>query len=245
MGQKVHPVGSRLGFIKTWDEKWFGGKNFRQMLHEDIRIREFIKKKLHQTGVGKVRIERAGKSLRVDIHTARPGLVIGKKGADIENLRTDIEELTDQKVFINIIPIKKPELDAQVLAAGIAMQLEKKMPYRRVMKRAISRAMEGGAGGIKVCISGRLGGAEIARREWLKEGRIPLQTFRADIDYGFAESITTYGQIGVKVWIFKEEVTKKAEQEEVGEPVHKEEKEEKEKKTEKDEVNTDANAQES
>ncbi|MFB0526765.1 MAG: 30S ribosomal protein S3 [bacterium] len=249
MGQKVHPVGSRLGFIKSWDAKWFGGKNFRQMLHEDIRIREFIKKKLHQTGVGKVRIERAGKSLRVDIHTARPGLVIGKRGADIENLKTDLEELTDQKVFINIIPIKKPELDAQIVAAGIAMQLEKKMPYRRVMKRAISRAMEGGAGGIKVCISGRLGGAEIARTEWLKEGRIPLQTFRADIDYGFAESFTTYGQIGVKVWIFKEELTKKAQQgEEVSEPARKEEtkeKEEKVEKSEKDEVNTDANAQES
>jgi len=248
LGQKVHPVGSRLGFIKSWDAKWFGGKNFRQMLHEDIRIREFIKKKLHQTGVGKVRIERAGKSLRVDIHTARPGLVIGKRGADIENLRTDLEELTDQKVFINIIPIRKPELDAQVLAAGIAMQLEKKMPYRRVMKRAISRAMDSGAGGIKVCVSGRLGGAEIARTEWLKEGRIPLQTFRADIDYGFAESFTTYGQIGVKVWIFKEELTKKAQQEEVSEPAQKEEKKEKEEKvekSEKDEVNTDANAQES
>jgi len=244
LGQKVHPVGSRLGFIKTWDAKWFGGKHLRQMLHEDIALREFIKKKLHQSGVGKVRIERAGKSLRVDIHTARPGLVIGKKGADIENLRTDLEEMTDQKVFINIIPIKKPELDAQVVAAGVAMQLEKKMPYRRVMKRAISRAMESGAGGIKVCVSGRLGGAEIARTEWLKEGRIPLQTFRADIDYGFAESFTTYGQIGVKVWIFKEELTKKAEDEKVAEPAHKEEKE-KVKENQKDEVNTDANAQES
>jgi small subunit ribosomal protein S3 len=259
LGQKVHPVGSRLGFIKSWDAKWFGGKNLPQMLHEDIIIREFIKKKLHQSGVGKVKIERAGKSLRVDIHTARPGLVIGKRGADIENLRTDLEEMTDQKVFINIIPIKKPELDAQVVATGVAMQLEKKMPYRRVMKRAISRAMDGGAGGIKVCVSGRLGGAEIARTEWLKEGRIPLQTFRADIDYGFTESFTTYGQIGVKVWIFKEELTKKAQQEEVGEPANKEEekkekkeekvekenKEEKVEKSEKDEVNTDANAQES
>jgi len=245
LGQKVHPVGSRLGFIKTWEAKWFGGKSFPHMLHEDIAIREFIKKKLYQTGVGKIRIERAGKSLRVDIHTARPGLVIGKKGADIENLRTDLEEITDQKVFINIIPIKKPELDAQVVAIGIAMQLEKKMPYRRVIRRAISRAMESGAGGIKVCVSGRLGGAEIARTEWLKEGRIPLQTFRADIDYGFAESFTTYGQIGVKVWIFKEELTKKAEEAEVGETAPKEEKEKIE-ENQKDEVdNTDANAQES
>jgi len=244
LGQKVHPVGSRLGFIKTWDAKWFAGKNFRHLLHEDIALREFIKKKLYQSGVGRVKIERAGKSVRVDIHTARPGLVIGKKGADIENLRNDLEEMTDQKVFINIIPIKKPELDAQVVAEGIALQLEKKMPYRRVMKRAISRAMEGGAEGIKVCISGRLGGAEIARREWLKEGRIPLQTFRADIDYGFSESFTTYGQIGVKVWIFKEEVTKKAEQEEVGETAQKEEKEKLE-GNEKDKVNTDANAQKS
>ncbi|MFQ5866995.1 MAG: 30S ribosomal protein S3 [bacterium] len=235
MGQKVHPVGSRLGFIKTWDAKWFGGKNLRRMLHEDIALREFIKKKLHQSGVGKIKMERAGKSLRVDIHTARPGLVIGKRGADIENLRTDLEEMTDQKVFINIIPIKKPEMDAQVVAEGIAMQLEKKMPYRRVMKRAISRAMESGAGGIKVCVSGRLGGAEIARTEWLKEGRIPLQTFRADIDYGFAESFTTYGQIGVKIWIFKEDV---------GEPAHTEEKEKVE-QSQKDEVKTDANAQES
>jgi len=244
LGQKVHPVGSRLGFIKSWDAKWFGGKNFRHMLHEDIVIKEFLKKKLYQSGVGKIKIERAGKSLRVDIHTARPGLVIGKKGADIENLRNDLEEITDQKVFINIIPIKKPELDAQVVAEGIALQLEKKMPYRRVMKRAISRAMESGAGGIKVCVSGRLGGAEIARTEWLREGRIPLQTFRADIDYGFAESFTTYGQIGVKVWIFKEELTKKAEEEEVGEPAHKEEKEKVE-ESQKDEVNTDADAQES
>lgn len=266
MGQKVHPVGSRLGFIKTWSAKWFGGKNLSQMLHEDITIREFIKKKLHQSGVGKVIIERAGKSLRVDIHTARPGVVIGKRGADIENLRTDLEEMTDQKVFINIIPIRKPEMDAQVVAAGVALQLEKKMPYRRIMKRAILRAMEGGVGGIKVCVSGRLGGAEIARTEWLKEGRIPLQTFRADIDYGFAESFTTHGLIGVKVWIFKEELTKKDQQEELGEPAYKEEKEKKEekidkekkeekvdkekkeeevKKSEKDEVNTDANAQES
>jgi len=244
LGQKVHPVGSRLGYIKSWDAKWFGGKKFPHMLHEDIAIREFIKKKLYQSGVGKIRIERAGKSLRVDIHTARPGLVIGKKGADIENLRTDLEEITDQKVFINIIPIKKPELDAQVVAIGIAMQLEKKMPYRRVIKRAISRAMESKAGGIKVCVSGRLGGAEIARTEWLKEGRIPLQTFRADIDYGFAESFTTYGQIGVKVWIFKEELTKRAEEAEAGETAPKEEKEKVEENGE-DEVNADANAKES
>jgi small subunit ribosomal protein S3 len=244
LGQKVHPVAGRLGFIKTWDAKWFGGKNFRHILHEDIALREFIKKKLYQSGVGKIKIERAGKALRVDIYTARPGLVIGKRGADIENLRKDLEEITDYKLFINIIPIKKPELDAQVVAEGIAMQLEKKMPYRRVMKRAISRAMESGAGGIKVCVSGRLGGAEIARREWLKEGRIPLQTFRADIDYGFAESLTTYGQIGVKIWIFKEELTKKAEEGEVGEIADKEEKEKVEESPE-NEVNTDANAQES
>jgi small subunit ribosomal protein S3 len=237
-------VGSRLGFIKSWDAKWFGGKNFRHLLHEDIAIRQVLKKKLYQSGVGKIKIERAGKSLRVDIHTARPGLVIGKKGADIENLKKDLEEVTDKKVFINIIPIKKPELDAQVVAEGIALQLEKKMPYRRVMKRAILRAMESGAGGIKICVSGRLGGAEIARTEWLKEGRIPLQTFRADIDYGFAESFTTYGQIGVKVWIFKEELTKKAEEEEVSETPHKEG-EEKVEKSQKDEVNTDADAQES
>jgi len=244
LGQKVHPVGSRLGFIKTWDSKWFGGKKFRDILHEDIGLREFIKKKLYQSGVGKIKIERAGKALRVDILTARPGLVIGKRGADIENLRKDLEDMSDQKVFINIIPIKKPELDAQVVAEGIALQLEKKMPYRRVMKRAISRAIESGAGGIKVCVSGRLGGAEIARTEWLKEGRIPLQTFRADIDYGFSEALTTYGQIGVKVWIFKEEVTRKPEEGEVSEPVEKEEKE-KVAETEEEEVDIDVDAQES
>jgi len=243
VGQKVHPVGSRLGFIKTWDAKWFGGKKLRDMLHEDIALRQFIKRKLYQSGVGKIRIERAGKSLRVDINTARPGLVIGKKGADIENLRNELEEMTNYKIFINIVPIKKPELDAQVVAEGIALQLVKKMPYRRAMKRAISRAIESGAAGIKVCVSGRLGGAEIARTAWLKEGRVPLQTFRANIDYGFAESLTTYGQIGVKVWIFNEEPMKKAEEAEVVKAAEKEE--EKVEETPEDEVTTDADAQES
>jgi small subunit ribosomal protein S3 len=179
------------------------------LLEEDRRIRRYLRAKLEGAAVSRVRIERAGKHLRVNIFTARPGIVIGKKGSDIENLSRDIEAMTDRRTFVNVMEIKRPELDAQLVAEGVALQLEKKVGFRRVMKKAIERTMAAGALGIKVRISGRLGGAEIARTEWLKEGRVPLQTFRADIDYGFAEALITMGRIGVKVWIFKKEHFKK------------------------------------
>lgn len=205
MGQKVNPIGFRLGVNKTWDAKWFSKKNVPDLIQEDIKMRDFVKKKLFLAGVGRIVIERAGKSIRVNIHAARPGFVIGKKGADIEALKTSLEQFTDAKVNINILPIRKPELNAQIVAEDIAQQLLKRGSFRRILKKSITRAMTSGAQGIKVRISGRLGGAEIARSEWQKEGRIPLQTLRANIDYGFAESLTTYGKIGVKVWIFIEE----------------------------------------
>lgn len=203
----------RLGYIKDWDSKWFNLKEMPDFIEEDQRIRYYLKQKLHLAAVSKICIERAGKYIRVNIFTARPGIVIGKGGQGIENLRNDIEEMTTRKTFVNVMEIKKPELDAQLVAEGIALQLEKQVSYRRAMKRSIEKTMAAGAQGIKIMVSGRLGGAEIARREWLKEGRIPLQTFRADIDFGFAESFTTMGQIGVKTWIFKKELFKKTEKE--------------------------------
>ena len=210
MGQKVHPIGNRLGYIKTWDAKWFGKKNYRQNLLEDIKLREFVKRRLASAGVSHVVILRAGKSLRLDIHAARPGIIIGKRGTDVENLRKELEGMTSLTVIVNINPIKSPEVDAQIVAESIALQLEKQMSFRRVMKKAIMRSMAAGALGIKIMVAGRLGGAEIARTEWLREGRIPLQTLRADIDYGFTEARTTYGKIGVKVWIFRGEIIKKS-----------------------------------
>src|SRR5579864_6261330 len=209
MGQKIHPEGLRLGYIKDWDSKWFDLRHMPDLLEEDRRIRQYLKRKLEGAAVSKIGIERAGKHLRVNIFTARPGIVIGKKGADIENLRKDIETMTDRKAFINVMEIKRPELDAQLVAEGVALQLEKKVGFRRVMKKAMERTMAAGALGIKVRVSGRLGGAEIARVEWMKEGRVPLQTFRADINYGFAEALITMGRIGCKVWIFKKELFKK------------------------------------
>ena len=209
MGQKIHPEGLRLGYIKDWDSKWFDLRMMPDLLEEDRRIRQYLKRKLEGAAVSKIAIERAGKHLRVNIFTARPGIVIGKKGSDIENLRKDIEAMTDRKAFINVMEIKRPELDAQLVAEGIAMQLEKNIGFRRVMKKTIERTMAAGALGIKVRVSGRLGGAEIARVEWMKEGRVPLQTFRADINYGFAEALITMGRIGCKVWIFKKELFKK------------------------------------
>lgn len=211
MGQKTHPKGIRLGYIKDWDSKWFNLKETPNFIEEDQHIRHYLRSKLHLAAVSKITIERAGKYLRVNIFTARPGIVIGKGGMGIENLRSDLEEITGRKTFVNVMEIKRPELDAQLVAEGIALQLEKQVSFRRAMKRSIEKTMGAGAQGIKIMVSGRLGGAEIARREWLKEGRIPLQTFRADIDYGFAESFTTMGQIGVKVWIFKKELFKKTE----------------------------------
>ena len=213
MGQKIHPKGLRLGYIIDWDSKWFSPRNMPDLLEEDYRIRKFVKERLKYAAVSKIRIERAGKYLKVDIFSARPGLVIGKKGADVESLKSDIEDISGKKTILNILEIKNPETNAQLVAEGIAMQLMKRGSYRYVIKKVIERAMQSGALGIKVKVSGRLGGNEIARNEWLKEGRIPLQTFRADIDYGFAESLTKMGLIGVKVWIFKKEFFRKTEKE--------------------------------
>jgi len=207
MGQKVNPHGLRIGIIKDWDTKWYANKkNFGELLVEDVKIRQFIKNKLYIAGVSRIEIERAANKIKVNVHTAKPGLVIGKGGAGIEELRKEVEALTGKSVLINITEIKSPETDAQLVAENIAAQLEKRVSFRRAMKQAMSRAMKLGAKGIKTAVSGRLGGAEIARTEHYHEGTIPLQTLRADIDYGFAEASTTYGKIGVKVWIYKGEV---------------------------------------
>jgi small subunit ribosomal protein S3 len=209
VGQKIHPGGLRLGYINDWDSRWFNLRQMPELLEEDRRIRQYLKRKLDGAAVSKIGIERAGKHLRVNIFTARPGIVIGKKGADIENLRKDIETMTDRKAFVNVMEIKRPELDAQLVAEGVAMQLMKQVGFRRAMKKAMERTMQAGALGVKVRVSGRLGGAEIARVEWMKEGRVPLQTFRADIQFGFTEALIPMGKIGVKVWIFKKELFKK------------------------------------
>jgi small subunit ribosomal protein S3 len=209
MGNKIHPKSVRLGYIKDWESKWFNLKEMPNFIEEDHRIRVYLKNKLKLASVSRIVIERPGKYLRVNIYTSRPGIVIGKGGQGIENLRKEIEFMTAKKTFVNVMEIKRPEIDAQLAAEGIAFQLEKQIAFRRAMKKTIERAMAAGAKGIKVMVAGRLGGAEIARTEWLKEGRVPLQTFRADIDYGFAEAYTTMGQIGVKVWIFKKELFKK------------------------------------
>ena len=207
MGQKVNPHGLRIGIIKDWDTKWYANdKNFSELLVEDVKIRNFIKKKLYASGISRIEIERAANKVKVNVHTAKPGLVIGKAGAGIEELRKEVEKLTGKSVLINITEIKTPEIDAQLVAENIAQQLEKRISFRRAMKQAMSRAMKLGAKGIKTAVSGRLGGAEIARSEHYHEGTIPLQTLRADIDYGFAEADTTYGKLGVKVWIYKGEV---------------------------------------
>ena len=206
MGQKVNPVGLRLGIIRTSDSRWFAGKDFGTLLHEDIRIREHLEEKLEQAGVARVVIERPNKKLRATIYSARPGVVIGKKGADIEKLKADIGKMTASEVSLNIVEIRKPELDARLVAENIAQQLERRVAFRRAMKRAVQSAMRLGALGIRINCSGRLGGAEIARLEWYREGRVPLHTLRADVDYGTATAFTTYGTCGVKVWIFKGEI---------------------------------------
>ncbi len=207
MGQKVNPHGLRIGIIKDWDTKWYAGnKNFSEFLVEDFKIRKFIKKKLYSSGISRIEIERAANKVKVNVNTAKPGLVIGKGGAGIEELRKQLEKMTQKNVLINITEIKVPELDSQIVAEGIASQLEKRISFRRAMKQAMSRAMKLGAKGIKTSVAGRLGGAEIARTEHYHEGTIPLQTLRADVDYGFAEADTTYGKLGVKVWIYKGEV---------------------------------------
>ena len=206
MGQKVHPTGFRLGINKTWQSNWFAKKNYGDQLHEDIFIRNYIKKQLYHAGVPKIEIERASNRLKINIYTSRPGIIIGKKGSEVDKLKEDLFRLTDKQIVINIIEVRKAELDAQLVAENIAMQLERRVSYRRAMKKSVTSSMRFGAQGIKIKCGGRLGGAEMARREWYKEGRIPLQTLRADIDYGFAVSKTLYGIIGVKVWIFKGEV---------------------------------------
>jgi len=207
MGQKVHPIGFRLGITKDWTSKWYAdSKEYAEILNTDLKVRKFLKKKLYQASVSRIQINRPAKNAHITVHTARPGLVIGKKGEDIDALRKEVSALMGIPVHISIEEIRKPELDAQLVAEGIAQQLERRIMFRRAMKRAVQNSMRLGAGGIKVNVAGRLNGAEIARSEWYREGRVPLHTLRADIDYGFAEAKTTYGVIGVKVWVFKGEV---------------------------------------
>ena len=206
MGHKVNPVGLRLGVNRTWDSRWYADRDYADLLHEDLRIRHFIGRRLRNAGLAKVVIERPAKKPRVTIHTARPGVVIGKRGADIEKLRTELSGMTGGDVHLNIIEIRKPEIDAKLVAENIAQQLERRVAFRRAMKRAVQSAMRLGALGIRINTSGRLGGAEIARTEWYREGRVPLHTLRADIDYGEATANTTYGSCGVKVWVFKGEI---------------------------------------
>ncbi|MDP2799301.1 MAG: 30S ribosomal protein S3 [Deltaproteobacteria bacterium] len=206
MGQKVNPISFRLGYIRTWDSRWFAKKDFAAFVYEDRKIRDFIKKKLYHAGISKLLIERAGDKLKVKIHTARPSIVIGKKGSEIEKLKQEIEKQIKRPVILDIHEVRKPELDAQLVAESVALQLERRVSFRRVMKKAVFTALRLGAKGVRIACAGRLGGAEMARREWYREGRVPLHTLRADIDYGFAEAKTTYGIIGVKVWMFKGEV---------------------------------------
>jgi small subunit ribosomal protein S3 len=206
LGQKTHPIGNRLGIIKTWESRWFSKRDYANQLIEDLNVRKAIKKRLFHAGVSKIEIERAGQKIRIIIHTARPGIIIGKKGAEVEKLRKDVEVLTGRETSIDIKEIRKPEVDAQLVAENIALQLEKRVSFRRAMKKAVASSLRFGALGIRVACSGRLAGAEIARTEWYREGRVPLHTFRADIEYGFAEALTTYGKIGVKVWIYSGDI---------------------------------------
>ncbi len=207
MGQKVHPTGLRLGIVKDWNSKWYANsKQFADLLNKDLEVRDFLKKRLAQAAVGRIQIDRPAKNAHITIHTARPGVVIGKKGEDIDALRNEMSRRMGIPVHISIEEIRKPELDAQLVAEGVAQQLERRVMFRRAMKRTVQNAMRLGAGGIRINIAGRLNGAEIARSEWYREGRVPLHTLRADIDYGFARAVTTYGVLGVKVWIFKGEV---------------------------------------
>ena len=206
MGQKVNPIGLRLGINRTWDSRWFAGSGYANLLHEDIKIRDVLRKRLAQAGVSRIIIERPAKKARVTIHTARPGVVIGKKGADIEKLRVDIAKMTDSEVHLNIVEIRKPEIDAQLVAENIAQQLERRVSVRRAVKRAVQSAQRLGAEGIRVNCAGRLGGAEIARTVWYREGRVPLHTLRGNVDYGVSTAKTTYGTCGVKVWIYKGDI---------------------------------------
>ena len=205
VGQKVHPYGFRIGFNKTWKSRWFADKDYATLLHEDLRLKADLKKRFQHAGVAKIEIERAANKLKIDVHTSRPGIIIGRKGTEVDKLKQEIQKRTKREVFINIQEIQKPELDAQLVAESVAMQLEKRVAFRRAMRKAVESALRFGARGIKVRVSGRLNGAEIARSEWYLHGQLPLQTLRADVDFGFAEAHTTYGQIGVKVWMYKGE----------------------------------------
>lgn len=206
MGHKVNPIGLRLGINRTWDSRWFAGRGYADLLHQDLKMRKFLRKRLQQAGVSRIVIERPAKSAKVTIYTARPGVVIGKKGGDIEKLRSELASMTETDVNLNIIEVRKPEIDANLIAENVAQQLSRRVAFRRAMKRAVQSAMRLGALGIRINCSGRLGGAEIARTEWYREGRVPLHTLRAEIDYGEATAQTTYGACGVKVWVFKGEI---------------------------------------
>jgi len=211
VGQKVNPKGLRIGIIKDWDAKWYADRNYVELLHEDLKLRKYIKAKLFHSGISNIVIERAANSrVKVTIFTAKPGIVIGRNGSEVEALRTELEKMTKKQVNINIQEVKKPDIDAQLVAENVAAQLVRRIAFRRATKQSVSRSLRMGAEGIKIAVSGRLGGAEIARTEWYSEGKVPLHTLRADIDYGFAEADTTYGKIGVKVWIYKGEVLPEA-----------------------------------
>jgi small subunit ribosomal protein S3 len=206
LGQKVHPTGFRLGVVRTWSSRWYSEGDYSKLLHEDIKLRDYLKKRLYHAGISRIELERAASKAKLNIYAARPGIIIGKKGAEVEALKKELAKLTDKEVFLNIQEVRKPEVDAQLVAENVALQLERRVAFRRAMKKSVSMALKFGAQGIKITCSGRLGGAEMSRTEWYREGRVPLHTLRADIDYGFAEAKTTYGIIGVKVLIFKGEV---------------------------------------
>lgn len=206
MGQKVHPIGFRLGYTKSWSSKWYAEREYPALLHEDLKIRKLVKDKLSHAGVSRIEIERSAQTAKINIYTARPGIIIGRKGAEVEKLKKDLELLTGKQIHINIMEVKKPEIEAQLIAENVALQLEKRIAFRRAMKKSVAAALRFGVQGIKIRCSGRLAGTEIARSEWYREGRVPLHTLRADIDYGFTEAKTTYGQIGIKVWIYKGEI---------------------------------------
>ncbi|MBU0965630.1 MAG: 30S ribosomal protein S3 [Proteobacteria bacterium] len=212
MGQKVNPIGFRLNIVRSWESTWYADRDYAKYLLEDQKIRKYLKKRLYHAGISKINIARTGEKLKLKLHTARPGIVIGKKGTEIEALKSDLDKLTNRQCVVDIQEVRRPEADAQLVAENVALQLERRIAFRRAMKKAVNIALKFGAKGIKIACSGRLGGAEMARREWTREGRVPLHTLRADIDYGFAEASTTYGIIGVKVWIFKGEVLADSEQ---------------------------------
>lgn len=216
MGQKVHPIGFRLGINRTWESRWYADADYSDKLHADLKLREFLKKRLFHAGISKIELERAANKVKINIYAARPGIIIGKKGSEVEVLKNELAKITNDECFINIQEVRKPEVDAQLVAENVALQLERRVAFRRAMKRSVTMALKFGAKGIKITCSGRLGGAEMSRTEWYREGRVPLHTLRADIDYGFAEAKTTYGIIGVKVLIFKGEVLGKEKEQPTG-----------------------------